>query len=94
MDNDKRGSQRGPKVTDDLVGDIGRNQKEEDPQRNTRQRSDGFLEEGVVTIKQDDQHVGYGVPEGAQFIKRQAISCDGANILRGGSDVLEWIDRT
>ena len=44
--------------------------------------------------RQNEHHLGYGMSEGAQRIKRHAISCGGANIFQSGADVLERTDRT
>ena len=60
VDNDRRGSQRDPDVTREYVGDNGRNLKEEDRQRNKRQESNGFCEEGVGAIRENEQHFGDG----------------------------------
>ena len=46
------------------------------------------------TSRHDEQHLGYDVSEGAQRIKRQAISCGGANLHWSGTNVPEWTDRT
>jgi len=46
------------------------------------------------TSRQYEQYMGYGVSEGAHRIKRQTISCVGANILRSEASVLEWTYRT
>ena len=87
VDNNIRGSQGGSNIACDNDCDIGRNKKDEDRQRNTEQRSHGLWKEGMGTCRHDDQHLGYIMSEGAQRIKRQAISCGGTNILRSGPDV-------
>ena len=41
-----------------------------------------------------EHQMGDNVPEGAHFVKGQAIPGGGAHLFRGGSGMFEWIDRT
>ena len=69
VDSGMRINKGGLDSTSEPIGGIGRKQKEVDRHRNTKPRSNGFLEEGVDTIRQDEQHIGDGVPESAQCLK-------------------------
>ena len=93
MDTSKRSSKGDSCIACDIDGNAGRDDKDNNRQRNQEQRSHGFWTEGMDSHRQNEQHMGNSVPKGTQRAKRQTVSGRGVDLLRSGTSVLGRIGR-
>ena len=65
VDGNIRGNQGSADIAGNTNNDVERNHKDEDRQRIKEARPIGLWKEGMDSIRQDEHHMGYNVPEGA-----------------------------